>query len=395
VTGRKSDGVDLEAEASTLPTEAASEPEAGDLRSIAQRLAGDFEAVAGKRVLVTGGAGFLGYYLTRSILHWNGVRPDASIDLSILDNFIRGIPAWIGRLEGRARVVRHDISEPLPAELPDADYILHAASIASPVYYRLHPIETMDANVEGLRSLLEHCRARKATERPVSGFLFFSSSEIYGDPTPEHIPTPESYTGNVSCTGPRACYDESKRYGETLAVNFQQQFDLPIKIVRPFNNYGPGLKLDDGRLIPDFASSVLAGRDIEMYSDGSPTRTFCYVSDAVVGFYRALLHGRPGEPYNIGSDGPEISVLEVAEKVTEIARETLGYGGRVVRRDHEDRHYLTDNPNRRCPNIEKARREIGFAPEVGLDEGLRRALLWYRIQSSQSGEGLGSGDSTS
>ena len=130
--------------------------------------------------------------------------------------------------------------------------------------------------------------------------LFYSSSEIYGDPTPENIPTPETYRGNVSCTGPRACYDESKRYGETLCVNFARQHGLPIKVARPFNNYGPGLKITDGRVIPDFARNILDGTDIVMLSDGSAKRTFCYVADAVVGYYKILVKGRSGEAYNVG-----------------------------------------------------------------------------------------------
>ena len=138
------------------------------------------------------------------------------------------------------------------------------------------PIETMDANIDGLRNLLDYARPG-ADASPVEGFLFYSTSEIYGDPPPENIPTPEDYRGNVSCTGPRACYDESKRYGETLCVNFARQHGVPVTMARPFNNYGPGLKITDRRVIPDFARDVLAGRDIVMLSDGSPTRTFCYV----------------------------------------------------------------------------------------------------------------------
>ena len=155
----------------------------------------------------------------------------------------------------------------------------------------------MDANINGLRSLLDWSLRRSASAaRPVEGFLFFSSSEIYGDPTPENIPTPETYRGNVSCTGPRACYDESKRYGETLCVNFAHQYGLPVQIARPFNNYGPGLKITDRRVIPDFARDILDGRDIVMLSDGSATRTFCYVADAVDG----LLQGAGPRPRRRG-----------------------------------------------------------------------------------------------
>jgi UDP-glucuronate decarboxylase len=162
-----------------------------------------------------------------------------------------------------------------------------------------------------------------------------------------------------------------------LCVNFAQQRGVPVKMARPFNNYGPGLKITDGRVIPDFVRNVLDGRDIVMLSDGSPRRTFCYVADAVVGYYKILLKGRAGEAYNIGVELPEISMAELAEKVVGLARELFGYNGRVVRQESADAQYLIDNPNRRCPVITKARTELGFAPRVSVDEGLRRSVLWY------------------
>lgn len=349
-----------------------------DLEYIRAGLSGEFPRMAGKRLLIIGGAGFLGYYLVQSVLRWNAREgEDAPIDLTIYDNYIRGVPAWLKALEGNPRLtlVKHDISGPLPEGMPDFRYIMHAGSIASPLYYRKYPIETMDANVNGLRSMLEWARRRAGTDRAVEGFLFFSSSEIYGDPVPEAIPTPETYRGYVSCTGPRACYDESKRYGETLCVNFAQQYGLPVKVARPFNNYGPGLKITDARVLPDFARDVFAGRDIVMKSDGSPRRTFCYVADAVVGYYKVLVRGRPGEAYNIGTEEPEISMLDLAGRVAGLGRELYGYRGRVETRI--DPGYLVDNPERRSPAIAKARRELGFQPSIPLEEGLRRTLLWY------------------
>ena len=267
---------------------------------------------------------------------------------------------------------------PLPADMGDFEYIIHAASIASPMYYRKYPIETMDANVQGLRYLLDYCKDQKDKGTPVEGFLFYSTSEIYGDPQPENIPTPETYRGNVSCTGPRACYDESKRYGETLCVNFAQQYDLPIKTARPFNNYGPGLKITDKRVLPDFARDVLNGKDIVMLSDGSPTRTFCYITDAITGYYKVLVKGRPGEAYNIGVEVPEISMATLSDKVVALGTDLFGYEGQVVRQESEDKEYLTDNPNRRCPIITKAREELAYAPKVEVDEGLRRTMIWYK-----------------
>jgi UDP-glucuronate decarboxylase len=349
-----------------------------DLADIGSRLDADFASMDGGRLLIVGGGGFLGYYLVQSVLHWNrtAARP---VPVTVFDNYSRGVPRWLEDLRGdpHLELRRHDVRDPYPADAPEADYIVHAASIASPKYYRLHPIETMDANVDGLRNLLDHANARRDGTRPVRGFLYFSTSEIYGDPTPDQIPTPETYRGNVSCTGPRACYDESKRYGETLCVNFARAYGLPVKVARPFNNYGPGLKITDARVLPDFARDVMNGRDIVMHSDGSPTRTFCYIADAVVGYYRILLRGRPGEAYNVGTESPEISMADLAEMVVATARDLFGYRGSVVRRPSDDAAYLVDNPNRRCPVIAKARTELGYEPLVGLADGLRRSLLWY------------------
>jgi UDP-glucuronate decarboxylase len=349
-----------------------------DLDDICARLADEFGVMAGKRLLIVGGAGFLGYYLVQSIVHYNRTA-EKPIDLTVFDSYVRGVPSWLSELEGTANltIATHDVTHPVPASLGAVQFIIHAASIASPKFYRLHPIETMDANVNGLRNLLEYARVQQTSANPVEGFLFYSTSEIYGDPHPEDIPTPETYRGNVSCTGPRACYDESKRYGETLCVNFAQQYGLPIKTARPFNNYGPGLKITDARVLPDFARDVFANRDIIMYSDGSPTRTFCYITDAIVGYYKVLIKGRPGEAYNIGTETPEVSMRTLAERVISISSEVFGYSGKLVFATSEDAEYLTDNPNRRCPIITKAREELSYEPTVGFDEGLERSLRWY------------------
>jgi nucleoside-diphosphate-sugar epimerase len=351
-----------------------------DLEQMLRALEAEFAEMAGGSLLITGGAGFLGYYLVQAVLAWNR-RQDVArqVQLTVYDNYIRGVPPWLTALqdEPTLTLVRYDVIRPLPADMPAFDYIVHAAGIASPRYYRLHPLETMDANINGLRSLLEHARQRQDTDRPVKGMLFFSSSEIYGDPDPAHIPTAEDYRGYVSCTGPRACYDESKRYGETLCVVFAQQYGVPVKVARPFNNYGPGLKISDRRVIPDFARDVLASRPIVMHSSGTPSRTFCYAADAVVGYLKVLVRGRAGEAYNIGTESPEVRMAVLAERVVAVGRDLLGYDGAVVRQPSDEEDYLVDNPQRRCPSIAKARAELGYAPAIGLDEGLRRSLVWY------------------
>jgi UDP-glucuronate decarboxylase len=351
-----------------------------DLDAILDAVGPELTEIAGKKLLITGGAGFLGYYLVQAPLAWNQrAQEQDRINVTVLDSFVRGVPDWVSQHSAAdgLSVVKHDIRQPLAEELGDFEYVIHAAGIASPTYYRQHPIETMDANITGLRLLLDRVVEAQARGRDTDGFLFFSSSEIYGDPPPDQIPTPETYRGNVSCTGPRACYDESKRYGETLCVNFARQHGVPATIARPFNNYGPGLKLTDRRVIPDLVRDVLNGQDLTLLSDGSATRTFCYASDAVSGYYKVLVNGRPGEPYNIGTEEPEISVGELAERITTLARVLFGYKGKTVHRASDEADYLVDNPSRRRPLIGKARDELGYRPRVTLDDGLERSLVWY------------------
>jgi nucleoside-diphosphate-sugar epimerase len=351
-----------------------------DLETLCTDLAEEFGGMGGGRLLITGGGGFLGYYLIQSVLHWNDTRAaGARIRTVVYDNYARGVPDWLEALRKHPdlELVRQDMILPLPRDMGHFDFIVHAAGIASPMYYRAQPLKCIDANINGLRNLLDYAVAEREAGRPVKAFLFYSSSEIYGDPAADAIPTPETYRGNVSCTGPRACYDESKRFGETLCVTYAQQEGIPVKIARPFNNYGPGLKITDGRVLPDFAGNVLAGRDIVMFSDGSPKRTFCYSTDAITGYYKVLIRGGNGEPYNVGIETPEISMAQLANMVQDSAKRLFGYRGKVVLGQAKEADYLVDNPNRRCPVIAKAREQLGYAPRVAVEDGVQRSLIWY------------------
>jgi len=324
---------------------------------------------SGKNILITGAAGFLGCQFIHYFLKLNEseILSDPCHVYS-WDNYLRGVPDWMSSLKNNPNITiqKRDIITAL--DYPNPDIIIHAASIASPIYYRKHPIETIDANITGLKNLLDYSK-----ENSIESFLFFSTSEIYGDPDSAHIPTNEDYRGYVSCTGPRACYDESKRLGETLCVNYWQIHNIPVKIARPFNNYGPGLKITDKRVIPDFFRDVINNRNINILSDGKATRTFCYVSDAIEGYVRILLSNYNGEPFNIGTRHPEISMSELAKHIINISGKNLN----VEYQRSNDSDYLTDNPQRRCPSIDKANQLLGYNPKVSLEEGLRRTYEYY------------------
>ena len=355
---------------------------AGDIRHTLSGLTTDErEKFRGSTILVTGCAGFLGYYMMH---FFDATAEELGIEKIIgLDNFMLGKPEWIQKLESNPRIdiqkfdiIKDNISSVAGAD--KADLIIHMASIASPMFYRKYPIETLDANIWGLRSLLDfYC------EKPIRGFLFFSSSELYGDPDAAHVPTAEDYNGNVCATGPRSCYDESKRFGETMCMLFAQKYNLPLGVVRPFNNYGPGMRIGDKRVPADFALDIMKNKDIEILSDGTPTRTFCYIADSVCGYFKILLHGTY-DYFNIGIEKPEISIRQLAEIYVKAGRDIFGYTGEVRFAKSEDKEYLTNNPQRRCPNIDKARRILGYNPTILVEEGVARFLQY--LKESEKGE---------
>ncbi|SFH76434.1 UDP-glucuronate decarboxylase [Selenomonas ruminantium] len=333
------------------------------------------ERLSGGTVLITGSAGFIGYYFTHFFYQF---KEELKIKKVIcLDNFMLGEPKWLREIAADQDFIikKFDIIKDRLEDIPEANeanYIIHMASIASPTFYRLHPIETIDANIWGLRRLFDFYK-----DKDIAGFLFFSSSELYGDPVPEAVPTSEEYNGNVSATGPRACYDESKRFGETMCRLFAQEYKMPIGVVRPFNNYGPGMKLNDKRVPADFAKNVREGKDIVILSNGAPSRTFCYIADSVTGYLKILLHGKY-DYFNIGIDKPEISVAELARIYKEAGRAIFGYEGEVRYAVSEDAEYLTNNPQRRCPVIEKARNILSYEPSIYVEEGVKRFLRFIK-----------------
>ncbi|PIQ82805.1 MAG: nucleoside-diphosphate sugar epimerase [Candidatus Omnitrophica bacterium CG11_big_fil_rev_8_21_14_0_20_64_10] len=337
-----------------------------DIQEILRQTEPELKALSGHVVLMTGAHGFLGTYFTALFAAFNRENRKQPIRLIGVDNHItsRRPEDFKTDLPG-TRFIEHDVIQPL--QVPETvDYCIHAAGIASPYYYRKYPLQTLEVATLGAKNLLLFSR-----NHPLKGFLYFSSSEIYGDPDPKHVPTPESYRGNVASIGPRACYDESKRLGETLCMIFHEQDGVPTKIVRPFNIYGPGMKETDYRVLPNFASRIKSGKPLRIYGTGRQTRTFCYVTDAITGFIKTLVQGGPGQAYNIGNPKPEVSMLDLAQTITE----ALGRPIPIDQVEYPD-SYPADEPQRRCPDIGKATLQLGYAPQVSLKDGLRRFMDW-------------------
>nr|WP_312577418.1 NAD-dependent epimerase/dehydratase family protein [Sedimentibacter sp.] len=330
-----------------------------------------------KKILVTGYAGSLGYMLLMFLAEY-GQKLNLKKVYGI-DNYVFGKPNWVSEMcESQLFLLKEgDITKCDLEFASDAEIIFHMASLASPVYYRQFPIETIDADVVGLRRLLEFYK-----DKNIHSLLFYSTSEIYGNPVENQIPTPESYFGNVNTSGPRSCYDESKRFGETLCYNFHYIYDMPIVVVRPFNSYGPGLRTNDQRVVADFAKAIIENKDIVIYSDGCATRTFSYVSDTTLGCIKCALYGKY-DIFNVGYKGEEIAVLELAEMYKRIGEASFDYNGKITYEVHSDKHYLTDNPQRRCPDISKIREVLHFRPQIDTISGIERYLK-HLIESGEN-----------
>lgn len=336
-----------------------------DITEIADRLGPLAEAFSGKVVVFTGACGFLGTYFMALFERLNRDVLKTPVKVIAYDNLVSSAHGpELMREFGSIRFLEQNIIQPLSIDGP-VDYVFHAAGIASPIWYRTHPLQTLDVATHGTRNMLDLARAKEAK------FLYFSSSEIYGDPDPRHVPTSENYFGNVSCRGSRACYDEGKRVGETLCDIYHDHYGVHTVAVRPFNVYGPGLRERDYRVLPNFASRMKAGKPLLVYGSGRQTRTFCYVADAIAGFMLAITKGVPGDVYNIGNPNPEITMEELAMRVKAVAGDKVTY--RIA--DYPD-GYPSNEPQRRCPDIRKAQLQLGYAPKVQLEEGLRRFFSW-------------------
>lgn len=315
-------------------------------------------------VLVTGGAGFVGSHLVEQLV-------DQGHSVTVADNFLTGQASNLDHLSHLSglRLVPQDMSQPLRAEITNERYdrIYNLASPASPRGYSRYPIETLLVNANGTHNALELARRMGAR------FVQASTSEVYGDPFVH--PQVESYWGNVNPNGPRACYDEGKRFAEALVMEYVRQHGVDARIARIFNTYGPRSHPADGRVVPNFCLQALNGRPITIYGDGSQTRSFCYVDDLIRGFLLLMeIEGLAGEVVNLGNP-EEHTILEFAEQILAITSQT----SRVVFEP-----LPVDDPHRRQPDITKARLLLGWEPKISLEDGMRRTLAYF--QSTQAVE---------
>lgn len=317
-----------------------------------------------KRVVLAGGAGFIGSHLTDLLVN-------EGYHVVVLDNFVTGRRRNITAPTSDITLIEHDVTKPLSEEqrsvIGSVDGVYHLASPASPKDFRELSEDIAYANSLGAIELLNLAKVQGAR------YVFASTSEVYGDPL-EH-PQEERYWGNVNPVGPRSCYDESKRFGEMIAMTFLRTYRIDVRVARIFNTYGPRMRPDDGRVVSNFINQAIRNEPISVYGDGSQTRSFCYVSDMVRGLYRLFREeGARGEVVNIGNPS-EFTVKELAEQVIALT----GSSSEIVYRD-----LPVDDPTRRRPVIDKARQILRWQPEIDLRDGLRETITYYRTEMSGS-----------
>lgn len=346
-----------------------------DIQEIVTRVGDSFRQLSGARILITGANSYITSYMVDTVVWLNAHVFNKPCQVVALVRSPVTPESRLGHLLGHHDVtfLQQNVSARVVLDTP-VDYIIHAASNASPKRYLAMPLDTMDANVVGTQQLLEIAR-----EHSIRSFLFFSSSEIYGDVPDIYYPTPETYNGSIDPVSPRAVYAESKRYGETLCAAFWRQYGVPTKMARVFSVYGPGFRLDDGRVMADFMRSRLHTQPINLLSDGSGVRAFSYTVDSVTGFWQLLLSDHNGEAFNIGSD-QAVSMRQLAQLFGRIDEPQL-----EVTWQEEPEAHLRGAPSRVCPDLTKARQVLGYNPCVGLEDGIRRWLRWERAGNTSRG----------
>jgi len=320
----------------------------------------------GKNILITGANGFLPAYLVQSLLFANQANSSLNLKVfALVRNIDKAKKRFNDYADNKALVfIAQDVCDEILIK-EKIDFIIHAASQASPKFYGTDPVGTLSANIIGTKNLLDF-----ATAKQVESFLYFSSGEVYGQVDNEHNPVKEDYYGYLNPMLVRACYGESKRMGENMCVCYHHQFGVKAKVVRPFHTYGPGMDLTDGRVYADFVSNVVEGVDIEMKSDGKARRAFCYLTDATIGFLTVLLNGEDGQAYNVGNPKEEYSIIELAEIII-----TLGSKKSNIKLldENNNNSYLKSPIQRNTPAVNKIA-QLGWEPTTSATVGFKRTI---------------------
>jgi UDP-glucuronate decarboxylase len=332
-----------------------------------------WNSLEGKNILISGASGFLPAYMVETILYLNETRfNDKTNIFAVVRNEEKALKRFSNyRDRKELKFIIQDVCNPININ-DEIHYIIHAASQASPKFYKKDPVGTLSPNIIGTHNLLEMARKKN-----VKGFLFFSSGEVYGEIEESMIPTKEKNYGYVDPQDIRSSYVESKRMGETMCISWFKQYRVPAKIVRPFHTYGPGMNLNDGRIFADFVYNLLKREDVVIKSDGKAVRAFCYLADATAGFFTVLLKGKNGEAYNVGNDKCEINIIELAKKLVNLFPE---YKLRVVLEKRQDSDYLESKIVRSCPDTFKIS-SIGWKPKYSIEEGFKRTIKSFELEA--------------
>lgn len=329
----------------------------------------DWARFYNKTILITGASGFLPAYLVETLMYINSNNFNSKIKIiALVRSYDKAKIRFANFMESPFfSCIVQDVCDEISIS-EKIDFIVHAASQASPKYYGIDPVGTINANILGTSNLLT-----LAFQNNVEGFLYFSSSEVYGMLGEDKIPTKETWFGSIDPCNVRSCYSEGKRAGEALCISWFHQFNIPVNIVRPFHTYGPGMSLDDGRVYADFIRDIVNNNDIKMLSDGSAVRAFCYIADATKAFFKILLNGKIGNAYNVGNDKAVVSILNLAEILINLFPEK---GLNVIRKEEKNNSYIKSEISKNIPDIEKIK-EIGWTPETKIKEGFTKTINYY------------------
>jgi UDP-glucuronate decarboxylase len=333
-----------------------------DIKEIVNNLSSEINKFNKKKILLLGSEGFLGKYFVQV---FNEILNSSNNNFFIdcFDNFISSIPQRKKKFNKNIIFRRKNITNYKFKK--KYDYIIYLAGIASPVIYKKYPMETLEVSYDGVKNLLAKVKKDK------SKFIFFSSSEIYGNPDFKNLPTNETYYGYVNSFGPRSCYDEGKRIGETLCYIFKEYFNCSVSIVRPFNVFGPMMDKNDFRILPNIVDKIKNKKKILIHGNGTQTRTFCYITDAMTGFFKVILSNISGKIWNIGNPNNEINMLNLVKVINNISKRKNKY--KLIK---YPKNYPADEPKRRCPDISQAKKYLNFNPKVDIKLGIARMLKY-------------------